>query len=111
LPHVIRLRAPWEIEPLPEPPGLLRCTRHFNRPTGLESGERVWLVLPSLASPGTIVLNGDPLEPTPGLPADGGSVRCEITSRLTARNKVEIQLAANTDTALALLEQVRLEIE
>jgi len=95
-PHVIRLRGPWEFQPLarliPGPDGALvetaaalppagrvtppadwgsslspgfrgrvRYTRRFNRPTGLEPHERVWLVIDGVDACGSYALDGHPL--------------------------------------------------
>src|SRR5689334_22515172 len=88
-PHLIRLRGPWEYEPLERysaastgdlpPPGRVdfpaawaaalgsdffgrvRFRRRFNRPTGLEQHERVWLVAEGVAGLIAVTLNDQPL--------------------------------------------------
>ena len=97
-PHVIRLRGPWDLQPLarfssaadaaiiestdPLPPaqrinpltdwgtalgpgfrGRARYSRRFNRPTGLEAHERVWLVVAGVDGHGQCLLDGQPLFP------------------------------------------------
>lgn len=86
--HTIRLLGPWRLEPLarygaagavpdglPEPAtirlpgdwgaafgddfrGRVRFCRRFNRPTGLASGDRVWLFLAGVHPRGEVRLNG-----------------------------------------------------
>ena len=106
--HTIRLRGPWEIEQPEDPLGTARCVRHFNKPTGLESGERVWLVIEALASTATISLNGAIV----GQASRMSPARFDITPQLIARNRIEIELASPTgaDPRVSLGE-VRLEIE
>ncbi len=112
LPHIIRLRAPWDIEPLAQPPGHIRCTRHFNKPTGLDGGQRVSLVLDGLAGANKIVVNGVVLGPAPPLASDDAITRFDITPLLAARNKIEIELAAaEAGDPLVRLGQVHLEID
>src|SRR5262245_16328632 len=41
--HTIRLRGPWEYQPLAD--GKLRCDRRFHQPTGLDAASRVWLAI------------------------------------------------------------------
>src|SRR5262245_11213154 len=89
LPHDSRPRAPWERHPLPER-GLVRCTRHFNKPTGLDHGERVWLVVEGLSCPATVCVNGVPVGHASH--GAGDPVRYDITPLLAARNKLEIEL-------------------
>jgi hypothetical protein len=128
-PHVIRLRGPWEYEPLARrsplapggrgagregeifadlpPPGRInlpadwsgtlgagfrgrvRYRRRFNRPTGLEPGERVWLVIDGVDARGQYAMNGQPLSWIDGyaLPAE-----CDVTELLAASNVLEIDV-------------------
>ncbi|MCI0361021.1 MAG: hypothetical protein L0211_21280 [Planctomycetaceae bacterium] len=109
--HVIRLRAPWEILALAQPPGLVRCTRHFNQPTGLGGGERVWLVVDGAVCPEKVALNGEFVGSASGL-SPSGTARLDITPLLAPRNKIEIELAAVEGVdPLDALGDVRLEIE
>lgn len=151
--HIIRLRGPWELEPvsrlvlqsdgtyyfassdLPPPSkakmpsnwadlfgheflGCVRYRRNFQKPTGLESGERVWLVVEPPRSHGVVELNHERL----------GEVRCraarfDITDRLLSSNRLEILVShpaldgritssddGNTPPG-GLVGEVRLEIE
>lgn len=80
--HAIRLRSPWE-------PHAAGFRRHFNRPTGLASGERVWLVIDD-AGATRVALNGAELAAVP-LPCPA---RFEITALLRPRNELLIAIAA-----------------
>lgn len=101
--------------------GRVRYCRTFQRPTGLEAGERVWLVIEPPRSRGTVILSDEPL----GEVSWGGPpLRCDITDRLEDHNRLEITVdhppldaaaARNDDssieTAGGLVGEVRLEIE
>jgi hypothetical protein len=106
--HTIRLRGPWEIEQSAGRMGTARCVRHFNKPTGLESGERVWLVIEGMARTAAISFNGAFV----GQASSWSSARFNITPQLMARNRIEIELPSPTgaDPRVSLGE-VRLEIE
>jgi hypothetical protein len=107
--HTIRLRDPWDATPQAD--GTVRFTRHFNRPTGLESGDCVWLVIEGAAQPLAVTLNGNLVGQASRLPAHD-SARYEITPLLQPRNKLEIDLSsAPKIDALPALGEVRLEIE
>jgi hypothetical protein len=120
--HTIRLRGPWQLEPvwryvlqadgtyrtdredLPEATrvtmpadwsavygadflGRVRYHRVFQKPTGLDSGERVWLVVEPAQSEACVTLKGRlvgfvyPGEPTG---------RFDITDRLEDHNQLDI---------------------
>jgi hypothetical protein len=96
--------------------GLVRYLRIFQKPTGLESGERVWLVVERPRSRGTVELNRKRL-------GDAGG-RFDITELLEDHNRLEILVEHpvvdargvardDDDTALigGLIGEVRLEIE
>jgi hypothetical protein len=99
----------------------VRYHRVFQSPTGLESGERVWLVVEPPRSRGAVKLNGTPL----GDIAFGGrAFRFDITARLEDHNRLEIVVehpaldgdsVANDDSDInrpgGLVGEVRLEIE
>lgn len=110
--HVIRLRAPWQIEALATQPGMVRCVRHFNKPTGLDDGERIWLVIDGPVLPARIALNGQAVGQASGLSPSGAPTRCDVTSLLAARNRIEIDLMMleGSDPSAGLGE-VRLEID
>ena len=91
--HVIRLRGPWQQES--RPGGIVRYSRRFHKPTGLEGGERVWLVIDSAAS-GTL-LNNQPLAAEHG--------RCDVTELLAGSNFLVIEASELESTdGLARLE-------
>jgi glycosyl hydrolase family 2 len=109
--HVIRLRAPWDAEWLQEASGAVRCTRHFNRPTGIEGGDRVWLVIEGLNCSAAVSLNDIPVGRASRLPIGEPPARFDITPHLQPRNRIAIDLADPTgDDPLASLGEVRLEI-
>ena len=98
-PHPIRLRGPWEYEPLagdarpgrihaPSPfpafAGRVRLLRRFGYPGTLDADERVWLRLPPLPAGSEVVVNGTALE--------GGAREYEITALLRPRNELRIDL-------------------
>ncbi|TWU00290.1 hypothetical protein Pla108_12390 [Botrimarina colliarenosi] len=85
--HIIRLRAAWEVE------GDL-AIRRFNRPTGLEGGDRVWLAWDGAVE--RAELNGVGLPPR--------NNRHDVTELLKAHN--ELSLVAESTTP----PTVRLEI-
>jgi hypothetical protein len=85
--HRIRLRRPWRREPFE---GGVRWRRRFGRPTGLRTGDRVWLVIDDAQGPGTVALNGRSLGPlTPDRPA----AQFDVTDALGPRNELEILLS------------------
>jgi beta-mannosidase len=103
--HAIRLRGPWECEPLGA--GRARSTRRFNCPTNLEPHERVWLVFDGFDSDAEVTLNGQPL----GRFAAGDCPReFEITSLLEPHNVVSVEASRRADGAGSLAGEVRLEI-
>ncbi len=113
--HVIRLRGPWELEPvarfddaraLPaggrtrvpgdwsellgrDFVGRARYRRRFNLPTNLEPDERVWLVVEAVDHQARLDLNGRPLaEMSTGAKAQ----RHDITPLLRLHNVLEIEV-------------------
>jgi len=130
-PHRIRLLGPWQVSaieslepqvPLPRPARMtIPCSwrgggwpgfrgralhaRHFGRPTGLDANERVRLVIEPLAATGTARLNGQPL----GAISAGVTFEIDVTAQLTARNLLEIELAADEDSG-GVTNEVRIEI-
>jgi hypothetical protein len=124
--HVIRLRGPWNYEPvgrfertalgryltqaftenLPPPGrvklptdwaesvgpnfrGIVRYKRRFNKPSGLESGEAVWLVVEAVRSAAQLTLNDCPLGE---LRAGDPPFRKLITEMLFLNNDLEIMV-------------------
>jgi hypothetical protein len=110
-PHQIRLRGPWEAEPL-HPPGALRrvnlptrladcglgdCRRvrfirRFGRPRKLESYERVWLIGERLPGLATLELNGTDLGKS-----DVGEFEFPVTDLLGEQNTLSIELEPSGD--------------
>lgn len=111
LPHRIRLRGPWEFQwQSQERPGsanvpngtihlpatwndafgittgALRLTRSFNRPTGIDDGERVWLELDP-SRPSSVVFNGRSLGRV-----ESGIARFDITERLAMHSRIELDI-------------------
>jgi hypothetical protein len=85
--HVIRLRGPWNCEPLV---GSVRYTRRFNCPTNLEPSEQVWLAFEGCARDAQIVLNDRRLGTLRGGLA---TQRIEITSELLPHNVLAVELS------------------
>jgi hypothetical protein len=148
--HTIRLRGPWQVEPVtrfvlqPDSSykpmedclpaagrmtmpadwsgllgadflGRVRYRRTFQKPTGLESGERVWLVVEGPRSRGVVELNRKRL-------GDAGG-RFDITHQLEDHNQLEIVVEhpaldargltdddSDTSSIGGLVGEVRLEI-
>lgn len=88
--HVIRLRAAWRHE------GGGVSVRRFNKPTGLNGRERVWLVWEGAVE--AAELNGEPLEVSP--------TRHDVTDRLRLANEMRL-----VGVGEGVRESVRLEIQ
>jgi hypothetical protein len=128
-PHRIRLRGPWQAEPLnrlepgdplPAPltirmPGRLldsslhgfrgrvRFRRAFGYPGRIDDNERVWLTFAGVAGGALVELNGQPLGDLPG------TGEFDVTSLLRQRNivTVDVECTAPTD---GLWDEVALEV-
>lgn len=91
-PHRIRLQAAWtgaDSSPV--------WTRSFGSPTGVEAGDRVWLVIERpVACEAT--LNGRPL---PAVVAGHAAWRHEVTAELLSRNELRLVFAGPTTGASA----------
>ncbi len=76
--------------------GRVAYHRRFGRPTGLGSADRVELVIVRVDALGSVQLNGEWLGE---IPAGGQAWRCNVTTRLTRRNEliVEVELPHVTD--------------
>ena len=122
-PHRIRLRGPWECEPLTRsnagalsppfpvfPPGRLAdlglpgfagqvCfRRRFGYPGRIDAYERVWLVFDGMSDPITISVNDRKIG-VPDRENDGYAV--EVTPLLQTRNELLVEIdAANDRTVL-----------
>ena len=93
VPHPIRLRHPWESQPLAT--GQILYRRRFNRPTGLELHEQVALEIDRTMVAADVSLNGHPLGQIK--PAEFFSA--DITELLAAAN--ELTILADPLTALS----------
>src|SRR5947209_8112469 len=120
-PHRIRLRGPWECEPLerrpPEasavPPMLFRVTmpcrwaeagladfpgrvrfrRRFGYPGRIDAHERVWLTFAGVADRAEVWLNGVRLGDHQG----PGAFVFEVTSLLSERNELVVEVEGGAD--------------
>ncbi|MBA4015916.1 MAG: hypothetical protein C0483_01875 [Pirellula sp.] len=99
MPHVIRLRDPWET--LLTEDGTLRQRRAFQKPTGLGAGDVVRLVIEGAAGLRTIAVNEQPQAAPPA----EGIASFDITELLQPRNFIELALVAGGHRG-----EVRLEI-
>jgi hypothetical protein len=94
--------------------GRVRYTRRFHRPTGLDSGERVFLVVERVNRRGLVLLNGERLGEAA---LAGGPFRFDITEQLQPANLLTIEVEAPPAPATSeclgqgLIGSVRLEIE
>lgn len=132
--HVIRLRGPWEKqtgdgsvfrvrvpEVSAEQPGCGEIAgavvyrRRFHRPTGLDDGTSVWLVIERVSgSLAAVALNGQRLgnPDANGPDANGPDAygRLEISPHLQHHNLLELTLIGEGDQPPLLDDEVRLEI-
>lgn len=97
-PHRIRLRDPWDVSPTDDGGTVRR--RAFNKPTGLEPGDIVWLVIDDPLEVTMVAVNESVMFSPPC------AVAVDITSVLRARNVVELRLKPGGSCG-----EVRLEIE
>lgn len=120
-PHPIRLRGPWQCQPLtragggPLPPpsrvfppcawdaacgsdffGTVRFARTFHSPNALNPHERVWLVVEGVDARGAVTLNGRCLGAVDGyaLPASW-----DITDLVKGQNELTIDVECPIDTS------------
>src|SRR5262245_39352295 len=111
-PHAIRLRGPWECEPLDPaaPPRRLAlpCSwagaglagsarvplrRRFGYPGQIDAHERVWLTLAGLTGRVRVTLNGTEV----GTVAGGGAYECEVTALLRPRNELTLEVEGGAE--------------
>ncbi len=96
--HIIRLRGPWECEPLEgESQARVRLTRRFGLPTNLTPHDRVWLVIAGAGGRGVASLNNLVGE---FVGADAPA-EFEITDQLLPRNllRIDLDLPQNEDAS------------
>ncbi len=114
MPHVIRLREPWQHS---EIPGGTRHARSFNWLAGLQPGQCVWLVIDAVGL-SSVTLNGCSVGQASRLPDTSGNsakqdasptvpTACDITSLLASRNEIVLELTGDQTK----LGEVRLEID
>ncbi len=131
-PHRIRLRGPWDYEPLayssPEhhllPPagrmnvpcrwsagglpgfaGRVRFRRRFGYPGRIDPHERVWLTFAGASDSAEVALNGASL----GRHEGDGPFEFEVTDLLCPRNELVVEVEGAADTA-GLWGEVALEV-
>ena len=85
LAHSIRLRDPWQGEPLPY--GGVRWTRVFHRPTGLEPDDSLCLVISGLPAEAQVTVNEYVFANECQSPA-----QLDVTAILADDNRIEILL-------------------
>jgi hypothetical protein len=86
-PHQIRLRDPWEREPLSDSSGRIRFRRRFSWVAALAPHERVWLTFAGAEGSAEVTLNGLLLG-RQGRP--GEKFEFEVTSLLRTRNELDL---------------------
>ena len=134
--HSIRLHGPWQVQilqqeagaPQPEPlscrlpgdwtaplgpefKGTVQLQRHFNRPTGLQAGQPVYLVVEMAPLPGQVRLNDHVL--VSAGPAE--RLRSDISGWLVERNHltIDVELPGHppaAEAAVLAAAEIRLEI-
>lgn len=120
-PHRIRLRGPWDCEPLscahgeplPAPcrvtmpclwrdtalaefNGTIRCRRRFGLPRHIDAHERLWLTFAGVTGNATVEVNGQLLGPHAG----PGPFAFEVTAHLRQRNELVVVVDAVADGGL-----------
>ncbi len=132
-PHRIRLRGPWECEPLrragaadaslpkplrmtmpccwaegglPDFAGRVRFTRSFGYPGQIDANERVWLTFAGVAGFAEVSLNGHLLGRHEG---EAGPFEHEVTALLASRNRLVVEVEETTGRG-GLWGEVALEI-
>ena len=122
-PHRIRLRGPWECEPIDGPPprrvlmpgrwldaglegfhGSARFTRKFGYPGNIDESEHVWLTFDGCTGCQEVRLNEHLLSKPPG-----EVFTFEVTKILTARNRLDVLIRGESEMA-GLWGEVALEI-
>lgn len=130
-PHRIRLRGPWECEPVEAAAGAalpskvlvtlpcrwgegglagfggkVRYQRRFGWPARIDDHERVWLTFAGIEGAAEIWLNGQRL----GGPEDAsGTFESDVTALLQARNHLTVEVKSATDRG-GLWGEVALEV-
>lgn len=84
LAHSFRLRDPWQCEA--GEGGVVRWSRVFHRPTGMEPTDRLWLVASGLPDDATVWLNEQRLDASP----PGTRGQFDVSELLADANRVVI---------------------
>jgi hypothetical protein len=118
-PHRIRLRGPWECEPLHSDvrpfratmpcrwdatplagrTGTVRCRRRFGYPGRLDGDERVWLTIADRGPIANVAVNGVALAARQTTPCE-----FDVTSLLAARNELVMDVETADDWGEVALE-------
>jgi len=112
MPARVQLPIDWADLPRDDGPGRnargrASFRRHFNRPTGLATHERVWVVLEQIGVDSTVGLNDQPL----GSGGDDGSAaEFDITHLLADSNQLSLSVDFPQPAASGRFGEVRLEI-
>lgn len=94
IPHTIRLRQPWEELPATTPGRAVFC-RRFNRPTGLDTWERVLLEVDRMIFSGELSVNGTPI----GQLKSGQLFTADITHLLQPSNELRAEVDCQSAAA------------
>jgi hypothetical protein len=121
-PHRIRLRGPWECEPLPcgsdlshrvtmpcrwadvGLAGPVRCRRRFGYPGTIDADERVWLTCSGLSDTAGVSLNGARLAERQVAPFE-----FDVTDLLRARNELVLDVEGSSENS-GVWGEVALEV-
>jgi hypothetical protein len=93
LAHSIRLRDPWQRAILPG--GAVRWSRVFHRPTGLEQGDSLVLVISGLPAEAVVTVNGVTFQRRDEAPG-----QFDVTHVLQEHNCATIELPATSAVEL-----------
>jgi beta-galactosidase/beta-glucuronidase len=112
----VQIPADWDAWLGPSFRGRVGYRRSFGLPTGLESDQRIWLIIESVDFRASVVLNGQALGT---LKFEEAPLRVDVSHFLRSANElwVEVELPKNADRgeraglAGGLIGSVRLEIE
>jgi hypothetical protein len=101
-PHRIRLRGPWQREPLAGFAGRVRFRRRFGYPGRIDDYERVWLTFAAVVGSAEVQLNGQPLGRF-----EGGDAEFDVTTLLRARNEVIVEVESSAEVCGEVALEVR----
>ncbi len=108
-PGTIQFPADWNAAIGPHFHGRVRFSRHFNRPTGLDAGTVVYLVIEGIGPADLVQLNGRVLDWDS---STANTPRFDITLLLSPRNELAIDAKfPRRETTFTSRVRVQLEIE